>query len=129
MTDSYCMQDYLLVEYGIRAHVASTDARLDGKLVNSDLSDWMELSKFDMAIGIMIENSGSCELFEADMEAAVSQTRDEIDSTTAVHPKVVTAKILSKIWTIIPEMTEKTLRVMSQLNRQGGNTLLASKFG
>ena len=42
VTDSYRMQDWLLLEDGIRAHVASTDARLDGKLLDAALSDWIE---------------------------------------------------------------------------------------
>ena len=65
--DRYRMQDCLIVEDGIRAHVASTDARLDGKLLDAALSDRVEFSKFSMAIGNMTANSGSCELVEADM--------------------------------------------------------------
>ena len=125
VTDSYRMQDWLLLEDGIRAHVASTDARLDGKLLDAALSDWMEFSKFAMAIGIMKANSGSCEMFKAYMEASASQMRDEIGSTTAGHPKGVTAEILSKIWTIPHGIAEKTICVTSQLNRQGENNSLA----
>ena len=129
VTDSYRIQDWILVKDIIREHVASTYARLDGKILDAALSDWMEFSKFSMAIGSMTANSGSCEFFEADMEAAVSQTRAEIGSTTAGHPKGFTAEMLSKIWTIPYEMAEKTLRVMSQLNRQGENTSLARNLG
>ena len=91
MTDSYRMQDWLLVEDVIRAHVASIYAGLDGKLLDAALSDRMEFSKFAMAIVSTTANSGSCELFEADMEAVVSQTRAEIGSTTADYLKGVMA--------------------------------------
>ena len=67
VTDNYRMQDWLLVEYGIFAHVGSTDARLDGKLLDAALSDRVGFSHFSMAIGSMTANSGSCELVEADM--------------------------------------------------------------
>ena len=128
VTDIYRMQYWLLVEDVIRAHVASTDARLDGKLLDADLSDRMEFSKFAMEIGSMTANSGSCELIEADIEAAVSQTQAEIGSTTAGHPKGVTAEMISKIWTIPHDMAEKTLRVMSQLNRQV-EKIVSEEFG
>ena len=123
------MQDWLLAEDGICAHVASTYARLDGKLLDAALSDWMELSKFAMVIGSMTVNIRRCELFEADMEAAVSQTWDEIGFTTAGHPKEFTAEMLSKVWTISHEMAENTLCVTNQMNRQGENTSLARNLG
>ena len=63
------------------------------------------------------------------MEANVNQTLDEIGPTKASHPKRVTAEMLSKIWTIQHEMVEKTLRVTSQLNRQGENNSLARNLG
>ena len=129
MTDSYCMQDWLLVEDVIRAHVASIYAGLDGKLLDAALSDRMKFSNFAMAIVSMTANSGSCELFEADMEAGVSQTRAEIGSTTADYLKGVMAETISKIWTIPHEMAEKTLCVTIQLNRQGENTSLARNLG
>ena len=129
VTDIYRMQDWLLVEDGICAHVTLTDARLNRELLDEALSYRMELSKFAMDIGGMPANSGSCELFEADMESGVSQTRADIGSTTAGHPKGVTAKMLSNIWTIPHEMAEKTLCFTSQLNRQGENTSVARNLG
>ena len=129
VTNSYRMQDWLLIEDGIRAHVMSTDARLDGKLLDAALYGRMEFSKFDMAIGSMIANSGSCEFFLAYIDADVSQTRAEIGPMTACHPKGIMAEMLSKIWKIPHEIAEKTLRVTSKLNRQGENTSLARTLG
>ena len=51
VTDSPLVQDWLLVEDGIRAHVVATDARLDEKLLDCSLSDRLEFSKIAMAIG------------------------------------------------------------------------------
>ena len=56
MTYSHCVKDWLLMEDGIRAHVASTDARLDEKLLDCALSDRLKLSKIAMAIGSMTAN-------------------------------------------------------------------------
>ena len=129
MTDSHRVQDWLLVEYGIRAHVAATDARLDEKLLDCALSDRLELSKIAMAIGSLTANCGSCELFEDNMEQSVTRTRAAIGSTTAGHPKGVTPELLSKIWTIPFKMAEETLRVTSQLNIHCKNTSLARNLG
>ena len=90
MTDSHRVQDWLLVEDGIRAHVAATDARLDENLLDCALSDRLELSKIAMAIGSLTAHCGICELFEADKEQAVTKSRSEIGSTTAGQPKGVT---------------------------------------
>ena len=117
------------MEDGICAHVASTDARLDEKLLDCALSDSLELSKIAMAIGILTDNCGSCELFEANMEQAATKTRAEIGSTTAGQPKGVTPELLSKIWTVPFKMAEETLRVTSQLNSHVENTSLARNLG
>ena len=63
MTDSHRVQDWLLLEDGICAHVAATDARLDEKLLDCALSDRIELSKIAMAIVILTDNCGSFEFF------------------------------------------------------------------
>ena len=67
MTDSHRVQDWLLVEDGIQAHVAATDARLDEKILDSAMSDRLEFSKINMAVGSLTANCGSCELSEANM--------------------------------------------------------------
>ena len=56
------------MEEDICAHVASTDARLDEKLLDCALSDRLKLSKIAMAIGSMTANCGSCDLFESNIE-------------------------------------------------------------
>ena len=117
------------MEDGIRAHMASTDARLDEKLLDCALSERLEFSKIAMAIGSLTANCGSCELFEDNMEQAVMKTRSEIGSTTAGQPKGVTPELLSKIWTDPFKMAEETLRVTYQLNRHGENTSLARNLG
>ena len=63
VTDSHRVKDWLIVEDGICAHVASTDARLDEKLLDCALSDRLKFSKIAMAIGSMTANCGSCEFF------------------------------------------------------------------
>ena len=63
------------------------------------------------------------------MEQAVTKTLDEIGSTIAGQPKGVTPELLSKIWKIPFKMAEETLRVTSQLNRNGENTYLARNLG
>ena len=82
-----------------------------------------------MAIGSLKSSCGSCELFEANMEQAVTKTRAGIGSTTACQPKGVTPELLSKIWATPFKMAEETLRVTSQLNRHGENTSLAINLG
>ena len=129
VTESHRVQDWLLVEDSILAHVASTDARLDEKLLDCALSDRLEFSKIAMAIDSMTANCGNCDLFESNMEQAATKTRAEIVSTTAGQPKGVTPELLSKIWTIPFKMAEETLRVTSQLNRHGENTSLARNLG
>ena len=109
VTDSNRVQDWLLMEDGIGAYVASTDARLDEKLLDCALSDRIEFSKIAMAICSMTANCGGCELFEANMEQVTTKTRAEIGSTTAGQPKGVTPERLSKIWTIPFTMAEETL--------------------
>ena len=56
MTDSHRIQDWLLVEDCIRAHVATTDARLDDKILDCALYDRLEFSKIAMAIGSLTAN-------------------------------------------------------------------------
>ena len=129
VTDSHRVHDWLLVEDGIRAHVAATDEHIDEKLLDCALSDRLEFSNISMAIGSLTANCRSCELFEANMEQAVTKMRAEIGSTTAGQPKGVMPELLSKIWTIPFNMAEETLQVTSQLNRHGENTSLARNLG
>ena len=56
VTDSHRVQDWLLVEDDIRAHVVATDARLDEKLLDCALSDRLEFSKIAMTIGSLTAN-------------------------------------------------------------------------
>ena len=62
-----------------------------------------------MPIVSLTANYGSCELFEANMEQAVTKTRSEIGSTTAGQPKGVTPELISKIWTIPFKISEETI--------------------
>ena len=67
MTESHRVQDWLIVEDVIQAHVAATDARLDEKVLDCALFDRLELSKIAMAIVSLTDNCGSFEFFEANM--------------------------------------------------------------
>ena len=87
VTDSHRVQDWLLVEDVIYAHMVSTDALLDEKLLDCALSDRLEFSKIAIAISSLTDNCGSCELFEDNTEQAATKTRAEIGSTTAGQPK------------------------------------------
>ena len=59
-----------------------------------------------MAIVSLTDHSGSSDLFDSNMEQAVTKTRAETGSTTAGQPKGVTPELLSKIWTIPFKMAE-----------------------
>ena len=61
--------------------------------------------------------------------ADIPEAWTEIGSTTDGGPKVVTADMLSNIWTISHEMEVKTIELTSQLNREGENTSLARNLG
>ena len=101
---------------GVRAGVAATNAQLDGELLDATLSDRMEFSKFDMVIGSTTANKGGCELFLADLDdlsADIAEVWTEIGSTTYGGPKVVTADMLSNIWTISHEMAVKSSELTS----------------
>ena len=61
MPDDLYIQDWKLGTDGVRVGVATTDARLDGTLVDAAMSDRLEFSKFAMAIGSTTANKGGCE--------------------------------------------------------------------
>ena len=116
----------------MHAGVAATDARLDGILLDAELSDRLECSKFAIAIGSTTANKGRCELVMAklnELAEDVAEAWTEISSTTAGRPKGVTADMLSKIWNISHEMAEKNIQITSQLNREGENTSLERNIG
>ena len=132
MDHDFNIQDWQLGTDGVRAGVATTDARLDGMLLDAALSNRMEFSKFVMAIGSTTANKGGCELFLANLDnssANITKAWTEIGSTTAGVPKGSTADMLSKIWTISHDMAVKTFARTSQLNREGENTSLARNLG
>ena len=108
MADDFNIKYWQLVTDGVRAGMAATDARLDGKLLDAELSDWMEFSKFAMAIGSTTADEGGCELFLADLDdlsADIAEAWTDISSTTAGDSKEFTADMLSNILTISHEMT------------------------
>ena len=119
------MQDLLIADDPIRVHVASIESNLDGALLDSALSSRLEFSKLATSIRSVMMSNDKCELFEAD----VNESCTSVGVTTAVHPRGVTVEMLSKIWSIDTKMTERTLQVTTQLNRNGENTSLASNLG
>ena len=56
LPDGFYIQYWQLGTDGVRAGVATTDARLDGILLDAALSDRLEFSKFAMAIGSTTAN-------------------------------------------------------------------------
>ena len=119
------MENWSIVKYPIRAHVDTMYVNLDGNLIDSALSDRLEFLELAMSIGSITANNGIFELFEAN----ISELWLNINTTSAGHPKWVTAEILSKIWPIDTNMDEKTLQVNTQLNQNGENTSLARNMG
>ena len=81
------MEDWLIVEYSIHAHVAIMDADLDGNRLNLALSDRLEFLKLAMSIGKMTPNNGNCEWFEAD----ISESWANVNATSDGHPKGLTS--------------------------------------
>ena len=67
MAHDFNIQDWQLGTDGVRAGVATTDARLDGMLLDAALSDRMEFSKFAMAIVSTTANKGGCEIVLVDL--------------------------------------------------------------
>ena len=126
------IQDWQLGTDVVRAGVATTNARLDGMLLDAAQSDRMEFSKFTMAIGSTTANKGSCELLLTDLDnssADIAEAWTDIGSTAAGSPKGVTSDMLSNIWIISHEMAVKTIALTSQLNGEGENTSLAINLG
>ena len=124
-TVQHHMQDLLIVDDPIRAHVTSIDSNLDEALLDSALLSRLEFSKLAMSIGSVTMSNERCEIFEAD----VSESWTSVGVTTAGHPRGVTADMLSKIWSIDTKMVERTIQVTTQLNLIGENTSLASNIG
>ena len=90
-TVQHHMQDLLIADDPIRAHVASIDSNLDRALLDSALLSRLGISKLAMSIGSLTMINDKCELFEAD----VSESWTSVRVTTAGHPRGVTAEILS----------------------------------
>ena len=94
------------------------DANLYGNLIDLALSDRLVFSKLAMSIRSMTSKNGSCELFKS----GIRESWENVNATSAGHPKGVTTEILSRIWSIYHKMAEKTLQVTNQLTRNGENT-------
>ena len=124
-TVQHHIQNLLIADDPIRAHVASIDSNLDGSLLDSALSRRLEFSKLAMSIGSLTMSNEKCELFEAD----VSELWTSMGVTTAGHPRGMTAEMFSKIWLIDTKMAERKLQVTTQLNQNGENNSLARNLG
>ena len=66
-TIQHHIQDLLIADDPIRAHVASIDSNLDGALLDSALLSRLEFSKLAMSIGSVTMSNEKCEIFEADV--------------------------------------------------------------
>ena len=124
-TVQHHIQDLLISDDPIRAHVASIDSNLDGVLLDSALSSRLEFSKLAMSIGSVAMSNEKYELFEAD----VSELWTSVGFMTAGHPRGVTVEMLSKICSIDTIMAERTLQVTTQLNQNVENTSLERNLG
>ena len=111
-TIRHYMQDLLINDDPIRAHVASIDSNLDGALLDSALLSRLKFSKLAMSIGSVTMSNEKCKRFESDF----SELWTSVVVTTGGHPRGVTAEMLSKIWSIDTKMAERTLQVTTQLN-------------
>jgi hypothetical protein len=74
-----------------------------------------------------IDNSG-CELFKT-AERFEADIATFIGATSATKPTGITAETLSKIWRIDQPTAARTLKVMTQLNSQGGSESLSRHVG
>ena len=121
--DAECVEECLLVEDAIRAHLASTNATSDPELLSAALADRTLYSKIAMAMGSTTIDNGPCEVFEAMDDAPA------VGATTAGPAKGVTAEQLSKVWLIPHAAAEKTLNITSQLCQRTGNSTLSRNLG
>ena len=122
--DACMVDECLILEDAIRAHISASDAASDPDLLAASTAERLLVSKFAMAMGATSIDPSGCSLFEATEEAPAS-----IGATTAARRKGVTAEHLAKVWRIPHKMAEETLAVTTQLNRRGGDTALGREFG
>ena len=81
-----------------------------------------------LAAGSTTIDSTGCELFEA-CERFEGDIAAFIGATLASKPTGITAENLSKIWRIDHATADRTLKVTTQLNHQGGSKNLSRHFG
>ena len=72
------MQDLLIADDPIRAHVASIDSNLDGALLDSALSSRLKFSKLAMSIVSVTMSNEKCELFESEDSDNKSSSLDNL---------------------------------------------------
>ena len=119
-------EEWLIVEYSIRAHVAASEITLDPHLFVATVNERLIRSKMMTAACSTTINHGSCELYESSDYATLFTNICDISAST---PTGITAETLSKIWKIDYPAAARMLEVTTQLNRQGGRDNLSRHFG
>ena len=119
-------EEWLIVEYAIRAHVAANEITLDPHLFGATVNERLIRTKTMTAAGSTTINHDSCELYESSTYATLFTNISAISAST---PTVITAETLSKIWKIDYPTEARKLEVTTQLNSQGGSDNLSRHFG
>ena len=119
--NDYGQEEWLIVVYAIRAHVAESEITLDMHLFERLIQ-----SKMMTAAGSSTINHDSCELYES---SAYATRFTNIGAISASTPTEINAENISKIWKIDYSTAARTLEVTIQLNHQGGSDNLLRHFG
>ena len=119
-------EEWLIVEYAIRAHVAASEIPLDPHLFVATVNERLILSKMMTTDVSTTINHDSCELYESSAYATLFTNIGAISASTTTG---ITSETLSKIWKIDYTTASRTLEVTNQLNSQGGSDNLSWHFG
>ena len=115
-------------EEEVYSNLSSLSSVLDPNIFTSNLLERAAVSKFGMSVGSMnVATLAEDELFllEEPTSGTISMTEVEVGAAHAEPPKGVSAKDLSKIWSISLKEAAATLDITSQNRRIDGNSTLS----
>ena len=119
-------EEWLIVEYTIRAHVATSEIALDPHLFGATVNERLIRPKMMTEAGSTTINHVSCELYESSAYATLFTNIGAISAST---PTVINAETLSKTWKIDYPTAARTLEFTTQLKHQGGSNNISRNFG
>jgi hypothetical protein len=111
---------------GIHAKVAHFDGSLEPTVFPHQLTVNVDKSEADMAMGSTSFDDSACEIFEA--IPALSNISANVAAVTAGKSGGVSAKHLTKLFSIAHDDAEWTLFVTTQRNRQSDDSSLSHNF-